>query len=80
MLLLAASDHVGAFSLWTQFTVPTGKKVDTREECHWPHAFSLQPEPSRETQCITLVSISVGKKECQCRSATGAIRYVADRC
>jgi hypothetical protein len=27
-----------AFSVWTEFTVPTGKRVDTREECHWPHA------------------------------------------
>jgi hypothetical protein len=22
------------FSIWTEFTVPTGKKVNTREECH----------------------------------------------
>jgi hypothetical protein len=26
---------IGAFSFATQFTVATGKKVDTREEYHW---------------------------------------------
>jgi hypothetical protein len=28
-----------AFSVWTQFTVRTGKKVDTRDECYWSHAW-----------------------------------------
>jgi hypothetical protein len=23
-----------AFSIWTEITLPTGKKVDAREECH----------------------------------------------
>jgi hypothetical protein len=27
-----------AFSVWTEFTVSTGKKADAREECHWPQA------------------------------------------
>ena len=32
-----------AFSVWTQITVPTGKKSKhPREECYWSHACSLQ--------------------------------------
>jgi hypothetical protein len=27
------------FSVWTEFTVSTSKKVDTRETCHWSHAW-----------------------------------------
>ena len=29
---------LSAFSVWAQFIVRTGKKVTTREECHWSHA------------------------------------------
>jgi hypothetical protein len=32
----------GAFSVATQFTVTTGKRMNFREECHWSHACSLQ--------------------------------------
>jgi hypothetical protein len=36
-------NHSHAFSVATRFTVSTGKKVDSREECYWPsHACSLQ--------------------------------------
>jgi hypothetical protein len=31
-------DATAPFSVWTQFTMCTSKKVDTREECHWAHA------------------------------------------
>jgi hypothetical protein len=34
----SASAWVTSFRVATQFTAPTGKKVTTREEWHWPHA------------------------------------------
>jgi hypothetical protein len=42
----------GTFSVWTEFTAPTGKRVFTREECHWTvtHMQELQAEQRRETQ------------------------------
>jgi hypothetical protein len=33
-LPIRQASHGSTFSVWTEFTVWTGKKVDTREECH----------------------------------------------
>jgi hypothetical protein len=54
------------FSVWTEFTVPTGKKaVDAREACYWSHACKQElqaEEQRRETQWHPRVYISVKKR------------------
>jgi hypothetical protein len=38
-----------AFSVWTEFRVSTGKRVSTREACHWiTRMTALQEEQTRE--------------------------------
>jgi hypothetical protein len=51
-----------AFSVWTGFTLRTGKKVDAREKCHWSHACkSLKWSKGMRTNGIL---------ECKCLSKT----------
>ena len=37
-IVTCSSGFASAFSIWTEFTVSTGKRVNFREECHWSHA------------------------------------------
>jgi hypothetical protein len=49
----------GACSVWTQFTMCTGKQVGAQEQCHWsPHMQALHAS-RHENQCRPRVQVSV---------------------
>jgi hypothetical protein len=74
--------NCGAFSVWTPFKVPTVKKMDTREDCHWAHACSLQvrygnqrhPRVQLPVEKRALYSCSRRRAE-QCCSATPSVQW-----